>query len=285
MIAGSFGAAAVRALRQGAAWVVRRLGRDAPLLRIARPGYEAALWVASGGRGIRSTINGVPCRLHHRFRWIPQTYEYDVASFLARRVRPGAVCIDVGANVGLYVIQFAHWSQPTGQIVAFEPNPVARRTLVRHVRLNRLAHRVEVVPFAVGERDGEATLHVTAFDGRSRLELANPLVDAPSRPVTVRLTSLDGFCARRQLRPDWILIDIEGFELSALQGARRTIEEGNPSLGLVVECHPSLWAVSHTSRRDFEGILADLHLEPTPLTGQHDPLSEYGVVHLRYRER
>jgi FkbM family methyltransferase len=272
----------LEALRRGAARATSTFGHESPLLRVGRPAYEAALRLLARGRGLPASINGTPCRLDPAFRWVPPSYEPQVAAFLEQRVGPGDLCLDVGANIGLYVIQFAHWSRPHGRVVAFEPNPRARFALERHIRINHLTERVEVFPYAVGADPGRAVLHVAGTDGRSRLHHPNPLVEGGSERVEVEVISLDDFCMSRGLQPDWILIDVEGFEAAVLQGAKHLIEAGRPKLGLVVECHPSVWHLSHTSREDFETLLRHLNVQPFPLTGQRDPLSEYGVVHLRY---
>ncbi len=272
----------LEALRHGAAWAAGALGRESTLLRMGRPAYEAALRLLARRRGLPASINGVACRLDPAFRWVPPVYEPEVAAFLQHRVGPGDLCLDVGANIGLYLIQFAHWSRPDGRVIAFEPNTRARHALERHIRINHLTGRAEVFPYAIGAAPGKAILHVAGTNGRSRLIHPSPLVEGASRQVEVEVISLDDFCAARDLLPDWILMDIEGFEVAAWQGARRLIAAGRPKLGLVVECHPDVWHLSQTSREDFESLLRDLRLEPLPLTGQHDPLGEYGTIHLRY---
>jgi hypothetical protein len=98
------------------------------------------------------------------------------------------------------------------------------------------------------------------------------------------MITIDYFCARTKLEPDWILIDIEGFELAALRGAARTIERRRGSLGLVVEIHPALWASAGTDRSDVERFLTETGLRAIPLNGQHDPLGEYGLVHLSWSQ-
>jgi hypothetical protein len=78
--------------------------------------------------------------------------------------------------------------------------------------------------------------------------------------------------------PAWLLIDVEGFELRALRGARRIISQCK---GIVVELHPASWGVAGTSRADLESLLAEHSLQMTPLTGQTDPFTEHGNVILR----
>ena len=53
--------------------------------------------------------------------------------------------------------------------------------------------------------------------------------------------TIDQFCAREQIVPTLIKIDVEGWELEALRGARETIARGGDGLALFVEMHPTAW--------------------------------------------
>lgn len=257
------------------------LGRESWLVRRMRPAYESLLgW---SGKGIAWPINGVTYRIdpHHRHR-LGQNYDAPVAAFMRERVRPGALCVDVGANVGVYVLQFAHWSAPTGRIIAFEPNPVARMVLEKHLQMNGVAERVTVVPAAVGASCGEATLYAADADGMSRLGEPNKLIADRVSEITVSVLTLDDYCAANRLMPDWLLLDIEGFEIAALKGARELIKNCRRDLGIVVEMHPDLWDSAGTTRAEAETLLTALGLRAVPLTGQSDPLGEYGLVYLAH---
>jgi FkbM family methyltransferase len=257
------------------------LGRESRLIRSLRPAYESALDWLGGGRGIPWPINGVTYRIDpHQRPLLGQAYEPAVAAFLRERVQPGAVCLDVGANVGAYVLQCAHWSQPGGRVVAFEPNPGACAVLQNHIRLNGLEERVEVVPAAVGAESGQAVFYAVAADPMSRAGAPNEAIADRVASLQVPVLTLDDFCQTRGLLPDWLIIDIEGFELAALQGARRLLASRKNALGIVVEMHPALWASACMTRGLVETALADLGLRAVPLTGQADPLGEYGHVHL-----
>ena len=254
-------------------------GRESWLVRRLRPTYAALLDL--GGRGVEWEINGERFRVDPRYRHrLGHSYDAPAARFIRERVRPGAVCVDVGANVGVYVLQFARWSGPAGRVVAFEPNPEARRVLARHVGLNGFAERVEVIEAAVGDARGEATLYAAGVEGMSRLGAPNALLKARARPLRVPVVTLDDFCRARDLRPDWLFIDIEGFELSALAGARRLVRERGAALHLVVEMHPNVWDTAGATRDTAAALLDELGLRPVPLTGQRDPLGEHGLVYL-----
>lgn len=122
------------------------IGRETRLITELRPFYESFLSWSKRGKGIPWTINGVSYLVDPSQRQrMGQNYDPAVAAFLRERVAPGSLCLDVGANVGVYVLQFAHWSAPNGKVIAFEPNPNAYAVLKQHVQMNCLSERVVTV--------------------------------------------------------------------------------------------------------------------------------------------
>src|SRR4051794_11098887 len=124
----------------------RRLGdilsRDSWATRRLRGIREWVLDLAYGRRGLARCVNGVSLRVPPRYRWyFAPTYDAAVARYLEGRVRSGAACLNVGANLGVYALQFAHWSAPDGRVYAFEPNPQTASVLRRLVALNGLTDR------------------------------------------------------------------------------------------------------------------------------------------------
>jgi hypothetical protein len=161
----------LRALQSAMTGIANTLGRDAALVRHARPIYERALALLTAGRGIPWTINGADFRIspfqRHR---MGSLYDTGVAEFLSKRVRPGAVCFDVGANVGVYALQFARWTGPSGRVFAFEPNPISAGILAEHVRMNDVAARVEIVRAAVAGTSGTQTFTTPGWSKRIDLD-------------------------------------------------------------------------------------------------------------------
>lgn len=257
------------------------LGRESWLVRSLRPAYESLLGWSNNGRGIPWTINGVSYRIDPRYRHrMGSEYDSPVAAFLRERVKPGAVCVDVGANVGVYVLQFANWSGPNGKVVAFEPNPAAREALEKHVQMNELSERVTIVQAAVDAVSGEAVLYAADVAGMSRLGQANKAIADRVSEITVPVVTLDEYCSAAGLLPDWLFIDIEGFEIAALSGARHLIKSRGRDMNIVVEMHPDVWSSAETTRAQAEALLAELELRTVALMGQHDPLAEHGLVYL-----
>lgn len=231
--------------------------------RALSPLYSSLLNVLSGGRGYPAEINGQVFRIHPQFRWTAwHAHEREVADYLAARVKPGQTCFDVGANVGIYVLQIARWSAPDGRIVAFEPNPATLGVLRAHVAMNGLESRVTIVPQGAGAHPGTAELYDSeAGSGLSRIGAPNPGIHVAVRPTEIALTTIDDYCREAGVVPDWILIDTEGYEYEVLLGAAETLRRHAPRV--VVELHPHL--SSQGSRAAGERLLRELGLTPVPI--------------------
>jgi FkbM family methyltransferase len=178
------------------------------------------------------------------------------------------------------VLQLAHWSAPTGKVIAFEPNAGAREVLARHIAWNRIDTRVVVTPLAVSAQPGENVLYAEGANGMSRLAEANRGLGSHAVEVVVPVTSIDTWCREHGIWPDVILLDIEGFEIEALRGAREAIALKHPVI--VVEMHPNVWNSSNASRAQAEQLLVELGLHAIALSGQKDPLEDHGQVALEY---
>jgi FkbM family methyltransferase len=231
-----------------------------------RRAYHSALMLQTRGRGLRAELPGgevIHVSPEHRYlSWNREEYD----AFRAAS-RPGMVALDVGANVGAYSLLLGAWAGASGAVFAFEPAPQTYAALVRHVRMNHLDEVVRPVAAAVAETPSTATLILASTTGESHL--ASP-ADGHAAAVAVDVTSIDAFCARARIAPDFIKIDVEGSELAALRGARDTIRACRESLALFVEMHPSSWPTLGLSRDDIVAELRTQRLEPTSLGAVDD---------------
>jgi len=131
--------------------------------------------------------------------------------------------------------------------------------------------RVEVVAAAVGDENGQVDLYVDSANGMARAGTPNPLLPG-AVAIRTPVVTLDAFRAERSASPAWIVMDIEGWEIAALRGARTLLADTR----IAVELHPSAWAWSGHNRADLEQLLDEWRLTPLPLAGQHDVLGQHG---------
>ena len=146
--------------------------------------------------------------------------EYDSAScdVIRHFVKPGMVCIDVGANVGLLSMLMAHLG---ASVYAFEPGPPYVARMKANLRLNS---GLEVRIVQQGLSDTPGTLFWRADPTHTYNAGLNTSVG-----VRVPVTTLDAYTADLG-RVDFIKIDVESMELEVLKGAHAMLRRLKPTL-------------------------------------------------------
>ena len=232
-----------------------------------------------GRRGAARTVNGIPLRVDPVGRHVfTPIYDEGASACLRSHLQEGMEAWNVGANIGVYALQLAHHVGAAGHVVAFEPNPAARAVLARNIARNSLESRIDVVASAVGSAPGTVDFYTSGADGMGRAGRPNPRLPATDR-IEVPVTTLEAFAAARGRLPDLVVMDIEGWEIAALEGARALLGRTR----FIVELHPDAWQWSGHTRADLERVLDSAGLIPQPLSGQRDPLGEHGQVMLESR--
>jgi FkbM family methyltransferase len=155
-----------------------------------------------------------------------------VMAAIQPHIRPDSVCLDVGANIGLYSLGLSSLA-PKGKIYAFEPSPSAYGHLQSNLRTNGAAN-VDACQLAVSDTTGTVHFHdFSFFSAGSFSSDEGSLLSSESygsQSFEAATTTIDEFVADRQLdRVDFIKVDVEGAELSVLAGAEKTLATYRPA--------------------------------------------------------
>jgi FkbM family methyltransferase len=135
----------------------------------------------------------------------------------------GAIVIDVGANIGEVAMKLAARAGARGRVFAFEPSPVVCAKLRKNLALNEFRN-IEVLPLGLGSEPGSFRLATPTESNRGGLRIS-------SSGEEIQVITLDQFMGQKQLtRLDLIKIDVEGFEMHVLRGAKALLERLGPVL-------------------------------------------------------
>jgi FkbM family methyltransferase len=165
-------------------------------------------------------------------------WEPHVMNVLADIIQPTDVCLDVGANIGIYTIFLCQLAE---HVVAFEPSNITVDCLAKNVSANALEN-ARVVRCAIGSiQETKTFVHLLELPGCSFVnEQDNPEAvqkfwgrDLERVEETVQIETLDGWLSTHgENRVDFVKMDVEGSEVNAIQGGWETFSKQKPKLAI-----------------------------------------------------
>jgi FkbM family methyltransferase len=158
---------------------------------------------------------------------IKDKYQYD---FVKNQLKPDMVCLDIGANIGLFTTLMADKCK---EVYAFEPDKDNFKVLKDNLKdYDRMKHALWNV--AVTNYTGKIKLfQCETSNGMHRVYPSKWCVSDGKK---VDCISIDDVLLPFFSRVDFVKIDVEGSEWGALQGMEKTIEKFKPKM--VIEFHP-----------------------------------------------
>jgi len=140
----------------------------------------------------------------------------EISLLRRHQLKPGATVFDLGAHQGVVALILGDAVGPSGKVVAVEANPYNADAARRNRDTNGSAHIV-VEAAAVSDQLGELTFN-RGLNGH--------VDDGSGRWGTMRVPALTvDSLAERHGAPDVLFIDVEGYELHALRGGKKTLEK------------------------------------------------------------
>jgi FkbM family methyltransferase len=170
-----------------------------------------------------------------------QPHEPEYAVFALFGDRDG-LFLDIGANAGMSALSFRIYKREN-PILSIEPNPHHSRDLEF---AGRLVGGFSYLSVAAGDRPGVFTLHVPVYRGvplttEASLDLG-AVLDSPSLRARLgdRMDGQDFTVVEKNvpvrriddmgLQPDFVKLDVQGFEYAVLMGMLDTLRKARPVL-------------------------------------------------------
>jgi FkbM family methyltransferase len=147
---------------------------------------------------------------------IDGNYESDFFRIADALLQSGGEFLDVGANHGLLSFGLARKVGNRVRFHLFEPNPKLLDSIERTLKLYP-GMETEIVGMAVSDLDGTIQFQVEEDQtGASHI--------TESGGISVQTIKLDTYCEEKRLNQVALLkLDVEGYELKALQGAENAL--------------------------------------------------------------
>ncbi|HRE73087.1 MAG TPA: FkbM family methyltransferase [Flavobacteriales bacterium] len=171
-------------------------------------------------RRLKSMVKGIlkfiPIRFSRNQRYDAQTLE-----IMRRVLKPGSVCVDVGAHEGEILREMIKYA-PGGKYFCFEPIPNL------YEKVKRTFPEAKVFDCALSDHKGSASFQYVvsnpAYSGLKRREYKGK---EEIKEIEVKTELLDDLLPLSE-QIHLIKIDVEGGELGVLRGAEKLIRKWKP---------------------------------------------------------
>jgi len=217
-----------------------------PVWKLLAPFLEFASHEFAASTFFQAYMTGNTHDIIDRYIYYFGVWEPNLTAFIGRRLAPGDVFVDIGANTGYYTLWGARLVGAEGSVIAVEASPTIFQILNNHLVQNGVTN-VRAVNVAASNRPGKVRLYrgpewnrggsTIIGDDLSLLEGEVPALPLQTilQPEEVRRTR-------------FVKIDVEGAEWLVAEGMAPLFAYGRKDLEVVIEVSPKcLAAVGHSA--------------------------------------
>lgn len=140
--------------------------------------------------------------------------------------------IDVGGFIGDSAVLFER-EFCDNFVYAFEPTKKNFELMKRTLKLNN-AKRIVPVNLGLGARESQMQINILGSASSIHLDWGYQ-----SEKENIKITTLDNFVRENKIEVGFIKVDIEGFEMEFLKGAKETISQQKPAMLISIYHQPS----------------------------------------------
>jgi len=180
-------------------------------------------------------------------------YEAGTISVLSKFLHQDDTFLDVGANIGFISLVAASFIGENGLVYAFEPHPETYKILEENIRLNSFKN-ICSMNIALGAEVSEAKIYDNLDGNRGSSSLIRPEGASKKNGKKIEIVTIDKLIEEYNLHiPSIIKIDVEGFELEVLKGAKALLSSLHAP-ALCVE-FSEFYSISDGGMRDLYNLI------------------------------
>jgi FkbM family methyltransferase len=186
------------------------------------------------------------CKIDHDISFLaPANCQHDLAYFthtvegrvefdgIARAARSGGALFDIGAHSGLISALFCA-ANAQNRVYSFEPSPLLAHRLVEIRDLNQFDERMFIEQSGIGEKRATVQMAFDPVGGHVQTQRFDYSMWSAPEPIDVKIESIADAAARLNVIPQFLKIDIEGYEFEAIRGSLDFISRYRPVIFLEV---------------------------------------------------
>jgi FkbM family methyltransferase len=169
-----------------------------------------------------------------------------------KELKPGMTIFELGANIGYYALIGAKIVGPKGKIIAFEPSPVNMRSFKANVALNNIEKIVDTYQMGIGDKTGKMLFNLVNKGNMSSFYNRNDGDGIKTlKSIEVDVISVDDFLLDKQIKIDYMRMDVEGYEYEIFQGMKKFLYTEYAPTAFFIEVHSELLNNNGHSCKEF----------------------------------
>ena len=190
------------------------------------------------------------------FRFKKKSDAAEIA-MLQKMVKPGMVVYDIGANIGFYSLLLSDLVGSHGHIHSFEPEAVNYGHLKKNVGGLK---NVTANNLAAGASSGVIKIYKSP---ELNVDHRTYEPETYTESVEIHAVAMDDYSKSLPLpqqKVDFIKMDIQGYEMTAISGMKQLLET-NPNIGLLSELWPYGLRTAGSTCSAYYKTLTDMGLQ------------------------
>lgn len=185
-------------------------------------------------------------------------WEPNLTNWISRRLGPGQMLIDVGANVGYYSLLASRLVGPSGHVVAIEALPQTAEILRQNLRRND-ARNVRTVNAAAWDKQESLKIFVRQEGPSGATTLMSNWADQwhLRRQVDIEAEPLATLLSAKEIETARIIkIDVEGAEWHVVSEMTSWLERTSPDIEIAIEISRSMMSAQGKCWQDILALFA-----------------------------
>lgn len=211
-------------------------------------------------------------------------YDKGGIAYINHSVKPGQAALDIGAHKAGYTYFLLKQVGENGSVFAFEPQFKLYQYIKKIKGLFNWGN-LTIEHLALSDAAGTVTLYIPTNKTSKGSSPGATIVERNDQSnfdatQSVSTDTLDSYCSRHNIKPDFLKVDVEGNELNIFQGGIHTLKECKPKILVEIEArHVGQERVLQTFK-----FMESIGYKGYFLHGyNHIPLSEFGFEEYQNR--
>jgi FkbM family methyltransferase len=185
---------------------------------------------------------------HKGYWYFGAKREEDTVKLFKSWIHKDDYVLEIGGHIGYFSTLYANIVGKMGRVDVFEPSEKKIKYLSRNIELlpTELSEIVRVIKSGAGDVDGFLDFYIDPITGQNNsfvenfegfIENRRYSIDSNVNmgKESVPITKLDTYFADASDFPDFVKIDVEGFEWKVIQGFQETIIKKHPNLMIEIQ--------------------------------------------------